>query len=56
MISRRLLLTTASAFALVVRGQPTDYADGYYEQDYSQDGLYANYAKQQEAKEVGAKT
>lgn len=53
MMSRRLLLTVASAFALAANAQPMEYND--YQQDYSQDGLYADYARQQEAKEVAAK-
>merc|ERR1719343_238811 len=53
MMPRRLLLLIVSAFALAVNGQ-IDY-DNNYQQDYSQDGLYADYAKQQQAKEVAAR-
>ena len=55
MIYRRLLLSAASAFALVANAQPIDYNDNSYQEDYSQDGLYADYARQQQAKEVAAK-
>ena len=55
MMPQRLLLIVASAFALAVNGQPVDYTDNSYNQDYSQDGLYADYARQQQAKEVAAK-
>jgi opacity protein-like surface antigen len=56
MMSRRLLLTVASAFALAANAQSADYDyESNYQQDYSQDGLYADYARQQQAKEVAAK-
>jgi hypothetical protein len=55
MMSRRLLLTVASAFALATNGQPMEYNDENYQQDYSQDGLYADYARQQQAKDVAGK-
>jgi len=55
MIYRGLLLSAASAFALVANAQPIDYNDNSYQEDYSQDGLYADYARQQQAKEVAAK-
>lgn len=51
MMSRRLLLLVASAFAIATT-DAQDYQD--YQQDYSQDGLYADYARQQQAKEVAA--
>ena len=54
-MSRRLLLTVASAFALATNGQPMEYNDDNYQQDYSQDGLYADYARQQQAKDVAGK-
>lgn len=53
MMSRRLFLIVASAFALATNASEyNDYPD--YQQDYSQDGLYADYARQQQAKEVAA--
>ena len=55
MMSRRLLLTVASAFALATNGQPMEYNDDNHQQDYSQDGLYADYARQQQAKDVAGK-
>ena len=55
MMSRRLLLLIASAFALAVRGQ-MEYSDNQYQEDYSQDSLYADYARQQQVKEVAAKS
>ena len=51
MMSRRLLLIVASAFALATTSAQ-DY--DYQQQEYSQDGLYADYARQQQAKEVAA--
>ena len=54
MMSRRLLLIVASLFALVNgQQQPEDYGD--YNQNYSEDGLYADYARQQQAKDVVGK-
>ena len=52
MISRSLLLLVVTALLATTHGQ--DYQD-HYEQDYSQDGLYADYARQQQAKEVAGK-
>ena len=54
MMSRRFFLIVASAFALATNASEyNDYPDNY-QQDYSQDGLYADYARQQQAKEVSA--
>lgn len=54
-MSRRLFLTVACASALAVNGEAADHYDDNYQQDYSQDGLYADYARQQQVKEVAAK-
>eukprot|EP00536_Pseudo-nitzschia_multiseries_P017296 jgi/Psemu1/264180/estExt_Genewise1Plus.C_14740008 len=52
---RQLLLVTA-LLAATTNGQDYDYGGdaNYDQQDYSQDGLYADYARQQQAKEVAA--
>mmetsp|Transcript_22056 Transcript_22056/g.52234 ORF Transcript_22056/g.52234 Transcript_22056/m.52234 type:complete len:126 (-) Transcript_22056:380-757(-) len=53
MIARGLLLLVVTALLATTNGQ--DYGEANYEQDYSQDSLYADYARQQQAKEVAGK-
>ena len=63
MISRRLLLIVANVFAIACSSTKTtvnaqdEYGQDYGQggQEYSQDGLYADYARQQQAKEVAGK-
>lgn len=53
MMSRGLLLLVVGTLLATTNGQ--QYDDVAYEQDYSQDSLYADYARQQQAKDVAGK-
>lgn len=43
-----------SIFVVSAGAQSYDYQDGGYDQEYSQDSLYHDYAMKQQEKEVGA--
>jgi hypothetical protein len=54
--SRRLLLAIATVFMLVcstTSAQDQQYNEYGQDEGYSQDGLYADYARQQQIKEAG---